>query len=294
MNNTPYIFYSYSLSCVDVLLTTSEQWDLLLDNLGREIAYRKTSPTEQDRDTCIITPDKTTILNDSNGEVVDVLYFSIAKHIDSRKAIKYDKSADILSRESVAADEYLVGNIVMIPLLGLLAASDRSSQEDMNAKSSTNRFRAIVREIPLHSISIESAASYEYLREALKNWQLDEFSFTVRPFNPSVKTPGDKLHSLLSPDNAKVMGKEKPNKGDHLTFSEEGLMNEVTGLADRGYGEYGTVGTTVDGYHARIEKTAPESRKPPRIKVFVPPMSSKEAHVQAVAKTLLEIYGKTP
>jgi hypothetical protein len=289
VRNTPYSFYRYSIFRRDVLLTFSQQWDLLVDNLGREIAYRKSNPGELDKDTCIITPDKTTIAMNEANDKVGVLFFSIAKHIDTRMANMYNRESDSLSRETVPTDEYVVGNLVMIPSVGLVAASDGNSPEDLNAASSVGRFAAIIRSVADHKIEIASATTFSYLRTALKSWKLDEFSFTARPFNPSVRTPGDKLHHLLVDDNAKVSGKAKPNKGEHLRFSDEGWMSEVTGLADRGYGEYGAVGTTADGYHARIIKTAPDSKKPPIIKVYIPPKTSKEEHVQAVAITLLEI-----
>ena len=289
MRNTPYSFYRYSVSSHDVLLTFSQQWNLLIDNLGREIAYRKSNPSDLDKDTCIVTPDKTSVVINEAHDKVGVLFFSIAKHIDNRKANMYNRENDTLRKETVPTDEYVVGNLVMIPSVGLIAASDGNSPEDLNAASSVSRFAAIVRSIPYHKIEVTSATTFNYLRTALKNWKLDEFSFTARPFNPSVRTPGDKLHHLLADDNAKVSGKAKPNKGEHLHFSDEGWMSEVTGLADRGYGEYGAVGTTADGYHARIVKTAPDSKKAPIIKVYIPPKSSKEEHIQAVAITLLEI-----
>lgn len=289
MQNTPYNFFRYSIFEGSTFLSASEQWDLLIDNINREVAYRKTYPTELDKDTSIIMPDRTAVSNPKNNAPVDVFFFSIAKHINTRKANKYDKSSDQLSRKEVSTDEYIVGDLVMIPIASLIAASDRSEPEDLNASSSTNRFATIVRSIPNHQIVIESAASHGYLKSALANWQLEEFSFTVRPFNPSVKTPGDKMHKLLIEDNAKVFGKAKPNKGDRLKFSDDGIMSEVTGLADRGYGEYGAKGTTGSGYHARIEKSAPESRRPPQIKVYIPMKVSKEEHAKAVAITLLEI-----
>ncbi|MEW6215955.1 MAG: hypothetical protein AB1478_12260, partial [Nitrospirota bacterium] len=263
-----------------------------VDNLGKEIAYRKAIPSEVDKDTSIVTPDKTTILHPKSKQSIAVLFCSIAKHIDTRSVNKYDRAVDEISREYISTDEYAIGDLILIPSAQLLAAADKSNPEDLNARSTIGRFISIVRVLTKYDIQIEPATSPGYLQSALKNWKLEEFSFTARPFNPSVRTPGDKLHPLLAGDNAKLVGKEKPNKGEHLIYSEQGLMNEVTGLADRGYGEYGAVGTTSQGYHARIEKADPTGNRQPKIKVYIPPKSSKEEHVKAVATSLLEIDGQ--
>lgn len=290
MGNKPYSFYNYKISNNSYILSARDQWSLLNDCLGKEVPYRKSTDSRAFYDTSIITPGRTSITTQKYN-TLDVLFFSIARHIDTRKANKYDKINDKLAYTDVPTDEYIVGDIILLPHVHLLAASDRTTQEYLNASSTTRRFVSIVKFLKKYDIKILPASSKNYIKTALATWKINEFSFTARPFNPSVRTPGDRLHELLVQDNAKVVGKAKPNKGEQLIVSDEGWINEVTGLADRGYGEYGAVGTTEKGYFARIEKSAPESSKLPKIKVYIPEALSQEKHVQTVAETLLEIDG---
>ena len=291
MENTPYCFYKYDMYENEASLGVSQQWDLLINNIGREVAYRKADPSDFDKDTSIITPDHTQVkTNYSNVPFFHVLYFSIAKHITTRQANVYDKKQDLLKKEEFSTDEYVIGSIYMVPAVGLLAVADRSTQENLNATTTASRFATIVKSIPNHTINITPASSYDFLQSALSSWDLEEFTYSACPFNPSVSTPGDKIHSLIDQDNARIIGKAKPNKGKHLNYSDDGWIKEVTGLAEKGYGEYGATGTTQQGYHARIQKSDPKASKPPKIKVYIPPKQTSEEHAKAVAMTLLEIY----
>lgn len=291
MFGTPYVFYRYKIVEDDVLLTTADQWELLTENVGRMVAYRRSNPTPRDMDTYLIMPDHYSVVHPKSREELTIHFFNVAKHITSRKTHKYEQDKNDLVKIEVSADEDIFGSVVTIPRLGLLAASDRTGNDYLNAKSTVARFATIIRSIPSIAMQFELASSLEDLGTAVKNWSLDEFSFTAKPYNPTVRVPGDKMHELLEPDNAKVIGRAKANKGEKLVYSDEGLINEITGLAERGYAEYGAKGKTAQGYFAMIEKANPYKNKAPKIRVFVPEKTRRELNAQAVASVLLDIDG---
>lgn len=288
----PYLLYNYSMQKDGVAIDALTQAKLIEGMVGIEVAYRKKNPLSIDKDTCIVTPKKTRI-DIGDNVVAKALSFCVARHITTRGALKWDRSRDAIDRVDRVTDEDVLGFVFLLPEYGKLAVADRTGETYLNASSTLGRLRAIIQSKKGFSISFSTASSGVELGNALKAWELSEFSFTARPFNPSVSRQGQKVHDVLFPNNAKLQGKIVPNKGTHLEYNgENGIMWEIVGLAEKGYAEYGTKGTTKDGQAIQIVKTSPTSGKPPIIKIFLDGMASVREAGKVLARALLDIHGK--
>lgn len=290
MDFIPYVFYRYRVFDIrdDRTLTPKQFWTLLCKNTNIEVAYRKSDPSESDKDTSWVEPDENTLSH--NGGKNKIFTCQIARHITSRRAKQYDKGNDKIFFEERSTDEYATSRAVFVPSVGIVGFSDKSGDGNINAQSAASRFATIARTLHYTGCEISLAATSTDLENALKNWELSDFSFTARPFNPTVRTPGDKLHPLLHNDNAKIVGHARPNKKTALVVSDDGFINEVAGLARRGYAEYGATGKTPSGYIAKIAKSKNPEKIERQIKIYIPFEGSLNNHILGVAKTALETY----
>lgn len=291
MSKTPYVFYRFLIAKTNngKQITSKEFSDMLYDNTGIEVAYRKSNPTPADYDTSWIETENFK-LPDSGR---DFFTCQIARHLTERKSKQYNKQSDSLYYTHIPTDEYSSCKAIFIPSIGIAAFSDQSGGDSLSAQSGASRFAAIIKKLTTYHCTISLAATTFDLEIALSNWKLENFSFTARPFNPSIRKPGDLLHDLLQGDNAQIVGHAKPNKEGPLTPSENGIIQEITGLARYGYAEYGATGQTPSGLTARIAKSKPSSDgvpQPLQIKIYVPSGQSDAEHWNHVAKAITETY----
>lgn len=291
MQTIPYTFYRYSITNKHSKKVISPiiLWNLLCENTGKEVPYRKKDPRPIDFDTSWVEPDEFSLELDSSYSIYTC---QIARHLTTRKAKQYDKQNDRLFHTRVSTSEYATSRAIFIPQIAIVAFADQTGEGAINASSASSRFATIVRYDKKYDCDIELAATTSDLESALRNWSLTDFSFTARPFNPTIRTPGDKLHPLLKEDNAKIVGHARPNKNSALTVSEDGFISEITGLAQHGYAEYGASGKTPSGFLARIAKVTQRHHADTerQIKIFIPIETNLEAHILNVARTAIETY----
>jgi hypothetical protein len=292
MQSVSYVFYRYSIHYNDSPVSPAEQWDLFKRILALEVAHRKTDESEAEKDTSLVELDQIPV--EINGEEVVAFFFKIAKHITARDSFSYDKDADRMLPKSQSTDEYCCGQIVVVPSVRVLAAADRSGTEYLSAISTVSRLRSIIHFDKRLRLLYEPTGSKSDIMKALKGWRIEEISFAAKPYNPSIHTPGDRLHSLLAPDNARISGRARPVGGEFLTPSEDGFIEEIVGLREKGYADLGARGKTQQGYEARIQRGDAEKQGKPRIiKVTIPiePNEPFENQMREVARAILEIYG---
>jgi|GEM_PF-6023351 len=287
----PYIFYRYSIEHAGQSASWFEHDQLFRNAVGVEVSYRKINPTEQDRDTSLVALNHLDV-SVTAGNNIHIIYFQIAKHITTREILNYDRPNDRLNPRAVSTDEYATSQIITIPVLRLLAASNRNGATDINASSAVGRLAAIIRSFPDHRLHFQLAATTADIRRALEAWTVSEFGFTARPFNPSVHTPGAILSDLFSNDEIFIAGKAKPLSNDHISVSNEGFISEVLGLSEYGNAEIGASGTTEEGHIARIKKGNPYKDELTSIQVYIPESESIEIHIKEVAQAMIEIYGQ--
>lgn len=287
----PYLLYNYSIMKNGELVSMFEQLRLIDRMIGVEVAYRKRKPTRNDFDTCIITPVSYDVDIDEHTKV-KVLSVGVARHVTVRDALKWDRESDVVLSVQRVTDEDILGYILLIPEYGKLAVADRTGDSYLGAQSTLGRFKSVIQSNKEYSVGYNIASSRDELKNAIKAWSLSEFTFSARPFNPSVTRQGQKVHEMLQANNAKMRGAIKPNKGDRLAYDDKGgLMWEIVGLAERGYAEYGAKGMTSDGQSVQISKASPTSGKLPFIKIFLSGLTTAQEVGRFLARALLDIHG---
>jgi hypothetical protein len=149
-------------------------------------------------------------------------------------------------------------------------------------------------------VDVNFAGTPDDAQKALETWKLDEFSFTVRPFNPTVRKMGEKMHELLISDEiGTLQAVARPIQGKDMKDSHEGLIAEAKGLTDAGYGQFGAKGTTPHGLRASLSKPKftmnKEENKEAQaqnrtLKVYMPKADSADEEEAAIVKALLDLY----
>jgi hypothetical protein len=234
----------------DDALTPDEEWGVIQEIKGEPIAYRVRDPKPDDLDTFLMMPRKKSI----GGYAVHT--WAIAQDVKTRERSKYDKGNDELKSELVQADEIRHTKFIAIPKLGVFAVDDSISDRTLGARSAVSRFAAVVETLVDNTtVEVNFAGTPDDAQKALETWKLDEFSFTVRPFNPTVRKLGEKMHELLVADGVgSLQAVARPTEGKDMKDSHEGLISEAKGLTEAGYGQYGARGTTPDGLQASLSK----------------------------------------
>jgi hypothetical protein len=151
-----------------------------------------------------------------------------------------------------------------------------------------------------HDFSAVPAGSPQDLRKAVETWDLDQFTFQVRPFNPHPSNPGELLSDLMAKDSvAELRGVALPLEGEHIHPADEGLVKEALGLADEGYGTFGASGRTPSGAEAIIKKQSfsrdrgknlEKLKGPQQVRVYISGEDENTRIAQAVS-VLVEFFG---
>jgi hypothetical protein len=203
----------------------------------------------------------------------------------------------------VETDEVRHTGFVALPGIGAIAVDDNISERSLGARSAVGRFRAVIETLVDDSeVSFEFAGTPQEARRALATWTLDEFSFSVRPFNPHPEKLGEIMHHLMVKDHVgSLRAVAVAGGGEQMRDSHHGLIAEAIGLTEAGYGQYGAVGTTADGLEASISKpkfsldraknlkAQAENRT---LKVYVEKAQNPEEVERSIVKALIDLYGK--
>lgn len=292
----PFLFCRYQLTVRDDALTAEEQLDALCQLRGQMVAHRKANPTPLDEDTFIMKP------KNKVYESQYVLTWHVAQHLNMRQRSKYDRDNDEVVDEAVETDEIRHTKIVALPTFGVLAVDDRLSDRSLGGKSAIGRFKSVFAAFPGGQARVDFAGTSTDLSRALETWSLDRFTFSVRPFNPTVRKPGDQLHEMMIADGiGEMRAIAKPKKGESMYDSHEGLITEAVGLTENGYGQVSLSGTTPSGRFATFgspkfdqdkEKNKREQAKSRPLKVQINEMATVEEEEAEVVKALLEFFGE--
>lgn len=293
---TSYLFCRYQILVDESPLSASEELSLLVSVLGRPIAYRVREPDPDDFDTYLMKP------RSKSMHGYSVHTWEVAQDIKFRERSRYDRTNDDVQNEIVPTDEIRHTKFVAVPLLRVVAVDDSLSERSLGARSAVGRFRGILES---HRDDIDVTVSFagtpQDAQRALETWSLDQFSFTVRPFNPTPRKPGDVMDELMQNDGVGILRAiAKPAGEQDMRDSHAGLIAEARGLTDAGYGQYGATGTTPDGLRASISQpkfstekkknleTAAQNRT---LKVYIERSDTAEEEESAVVKALIDLYG---
>ena len=243
-----YIFCRYRISIGDEPLDEIAQHNLLAENQGSEYDHGRLREGTQPQTLC------------TDPLVVDfasrkALSFQIGYKPGIRTDQRYDATQKKVVRRLREDQHTRFGHLVAIPSLGALAVRDRSTDELLPALQTLGALRSFILGATEREGAIDITHSTDDdLNHALQTWAVKEYSYTVRPVNP---TGGDlallrsEMHK--SEGIAREVGKVKPNEGESLTMAE-GIIGQTKAMADAGYGQIGIKGVTEDGHSATIPK----------------------------------------
>ena len=174
--------------------------------------------------------------------------WELAKDLTYRERTRYKGDVDDTYDEIVATEEIRRARFVALPTRNILAIQDRSSDRQFGAYAALARFEKIIEELTDYEFWYEFAGSPQDVNRALETWTLDRFNFTVRPFNPTPKKPGDVLHAMMVADHAgRMRAVVSADYSHEMRDSHGGIIAEVKGLSDKGFGQYGASGRTPNG-----------------------------------------------
>jgi hypothetical protein len=293
---TAYLFCRYMILDDEDPITPDDEWEILSKIKGDPIAYRVREPKPDDYDTFLMRPRRKRV----SGEAIHT--WVVAQDIRFRQRSRHDKTSDEITEEMVETEEIKHTKFVAIPRLGVFAVDDSVSERTLGAKSAVSRFTAIVEQLVDESeVRVSFAGTPQDAQKALETWKLDNFSFTVRPFNPTPRKLGEQIHELMIADGVgKLQAVATPVDGTDMRDSHQGIIAEAKGLTEAGYGQYGASGTTPDGLRASISKPKFTMDKEANrraqaqnrtLKVYIPKGDNVEEDEAAIVKALLDLYG---
>ena len=295
--SSAYVFCRYHiLDAEEKSLSAREEFELFEEITGKPIAYRVREPKPDDFDTYLMKARQKRISS------YTVHTWEIAQDIKFREATKYDKKKDETKDEVVETDEIRHTKFLGIPNLAVFAVEDTVSERSLGARSAVGRFAAVVETLKNgFDVRVTFAGTPEDAQRALDSWSLDQFTFTVRPFNPTPRKLGEQLHEFMVSDKVgSLRAVALPDQSHDMRDSHKGLISEVKGLSDAGYGQYGAAGTTPDGLHASISKPKFELDKEKNVKhqsqnrtlkIYIEHSETLDQEEAAIVKALLDLYG---
>lgn len=251
MVGIPFFFCRYQLLIDEEILDFLGQVEALKELQGRFFAHGTSSRRSESLFDSVIMRPREIQVQDTPG-----IAWSVGRRIGARVSVEYDAAGDELTFATIEDPGIQYADFVAVPSLGVLAVDDRSGPPHLGGKAAINRFRSIFRNIDGGAVNIELTTSPQDVRRALGRWELTEFSFVVRPFNPH--PPGDlsrQLSEQYSKDGiGRFRGKAQPTAGGAMRASEDGQIAAAIELADAGYGQYALKGITGEGHEAQIKQ----------------------------------------
>lgn len=293
----PYLFCRYHLAVDDEPLGVKAQLTALQELQGQLFAHGPTAEHEGRFDTVIMRPRMLTVGRER------VLTWSVGQKIDARLGVRYDQKRDSLEFVHIDDGTVRYNDFVAIPRLGVVAVDDRTGDLHMGGKPAIARLRSAFRNVEGGAAYIEMTTSSADMEHALRNWELREVSFKVRPYNPHAR---DELARQLS----EAMRREGvgtlravavPQKGAAMR-PNEGPIDQALSLTADGYGQIGVRGVMPDGHVAYIPRPQFEQErsrnrkiqaKPRELRVYVETDGdTDDESFESTAKALAGFYDR--
>jgi len=243
----PFLFCRYNIAIDEETLGANAQQKILEDIQGKFISYVRSL---ERADTAIVRPRQLTV----EGE--RALMWSVVRKVGERVTVDYDPADFSLHFNRIFDPTMHYADFIAIPRLSVIAIDDRSGIPHLGGKAAINRFIATFEELTNGKVEIEPTATASDVSQALDQWELTDFSFVVRPFNPH---PPGMLAQRLSEDFQKdgigrFRGKAQPFRGQRMRPADDAIIASVRELADDGYGQYSIEGVTSEGHTAKLKQ----------------------------------------
>lgn len=247
--NATYVMYRYEVRASNgEALVGKDLLELIFSIAGDGAPYRVSDPTEADYRNFVIDPDVIFIAQKLCA-IMDIGYL-----LDGRLKTEYDRTNNKLSVKWERSTDVRHSRAIFLLDDDIVAFRDGSGDR-LTADSAVARFRAILEFHTECEFEYDRTASSADIKKALNRLKVTEFSFDARPFNPHPSKPGDILDKLLQNANVgKLRGVAKSASDEGLSVSDDGLIDEVTGMADKNYANFGMKGETKTGSTVSYKK----------------------------------------
>ena len=294
----PFLFCRYLLSVDGEKLEGASQYGFLSEMQGRPFAHGKKAERERRFDTLIMRPRR------HERQDTEFLSWSVGQLIESRVLAVYDEAKDKLEFEVIEDGSVRFTDFISIPSLGAMAVDDRAASDlHLGGKQAINRLTSLVRSQMGAEIEVTRELTAEDVNRALKTWDLQKYSFTIRPNNPRpVSSLARKLSAQMKADGiGQLRAEAKPPEGGSMSKSDEGLIEAASDLVEAGYGQQAISGYTENHIKAEIKKPRfdqdPEKNDKAREKarelrvMIEPEEDSEEEILETTFDTLKQTYG---
>jgi hypothetical protein len=289
------LFCKYEISVDDAALSPSAQLNLLKELQGQPVAYRKQQDWEGARDTLIMRPRSFDV-----GKL-SVFSWSVGQLQSERVQAQYDSKLDRLALVQVSDAGVRYTDFVAIPKLGVVAVDDRAGDLHLGGKSAMGRFRSVLESVDGASVSFISEVTASEVDRALRDWNLKNFKFVIRPNNPRpVSRLAEELSDQMKRDGIGVLRADaKAADGARMHMAANGLIKPVADLANAGYGQIQIAGTTKEGFaaeikrnafHMDVERNEKSSAKPRELRVYVEDDGNDDSILKLTAAALIGFY----
>lgn len=253
----PFLLCRYRLLVDDEPLTARAQLNALTELQGKYFAASAAAERQRRRDSAIFRARSMTV----DGE--RIIAWSVGRRIGTRVTVQPGADGSTLDLREVPDQGVHYSDFVAVPRLGVMAVDDRSGDPHLGGKAAIKRFQAIFEHVDGGEAVVLLTTTSADVQRALRQWELTEFSFVVRPANPH--PPGDLSRELSEEFRKDGIGRERgsfrPLPGQRMRPSEDGPIAAVRELADDGYGQYAFKGVTPDGHSAQIKAPKFEETK---------------------------------
>lgn len=238
-----------------------EHFDFFKSVEGKFTAHRKVDPTPDEYDTFIMRVKAVQI----SGH--NCIVFDVARKISLKIERQYDnKKNDIFFAEVPSKDTEWT-HVVIIPKLGVLGIRNHTVGS-ISHSSGMNRIKSVLKEHAKVDLSFELTSFTNDIEKIVSDLQINKLDFSVRPFNPHPHRLGKKLHDMMDFDGiGKLSGSAVPLK-EHIEKGEDGLLSEILGLREQGYGTIGLSGKTNDGIELKLQKPQMSMSKAENLKLL--------------------------
>lgn len=225
----------------------SDFMQVLEDNSGTKFAYHKLAISEEDKDHIITSPRLGKIGNS------DTSAWEIARELKERKVAKTENNNREIKSDIVpVSGEWQYTRFVSVAGSELIAVEDRFPPIGMGAQSAIRRFRMYCKKLDM-DFSYENTSSNEAIKKALRAWAVNEFRFSVRPFNPHPTEKAKAFSESLELNNAKSLTGKFTAGEDGISQAEGGFIETIVEFNENNYGSISIKGRTESGYSASIK-----------------------------------------
>lgn len=291
-----YVFCRYSIDGDEGSMDEAGEFSFLAENQGGEQNHGR-ERDDGSRGSVLCTDPRTQTAEGRRSHV-----FEIGYKAGMRTRQLYDPATKAVVREIANDPHTKLGQVITVPSLRAMAVRDRASDDTLNAQYTLSGLRSLVRGASKDEWAINVLhATNEDVEHGLRTWRVSEYTYTVRPLNPTGGALARMRTAMHHEENIfQESGTVRAAPGQGLKMAE-GVIGQTHDLVESGYGQNGIKGVTEDGqvasipkaqFHQDKEKNIKSQENAPRfMKIAFDPSGDPDGNISLdVASALVRFY----